>query len=99
MAYGGFKGLLRTLISGKVLPDKVFFIAKCPNMMETKKDLLQWFRNILIKSSLRILQELILILKTKNKKNKYSNQLYENFRNIKYIYSLKTTFGMLILWK
>ena len=50
MAYGDFKDLAIRTASDEVLRDKAFNIAKNPNMMDIKEDLLLWLINFLIKS-------------------------------------------------
>ena len=50
MAYGDFKDLARRAASDKVLRDKAFNIAKNPDMMGIKEDLLIWFIHFMITS-------------------------------------------------
>ena len=52
MAYGDFKDLKRRTASDKVLRNKAFNIAKNPNMMDVKEELLLWLIRFLIKSPL-----------------------------------------------
>ena len=50
MAYGDFKDLTRKTAFNKILHDKAFNIANFLTMMDINVDVVQWFKNILIKN-------------------------------------------------
>ena len=104
MAYGDFKDLFRKTASDNILPDKAFNVAKNSKYGGYQRDLASIVYRFLIKRSLHLQINLLLVIvlqvklcQTKNYLKNYTNQLLESLKKEKYTNFLKRIFAVLIL--
>ena len=74
MAYGNFKDVNRRKLPNNILRDNAFNIAKDKKIMDINVDLVQWFKNVLLKKLLVVVLKMKIFL-IKNQKKNYRNQL------------------------
>ena len=95
MAYGDFKDLKRRTYSDEVLRDKAFNITKNPKYDEYQRGLASMVYKFFDKKSASLIYKSVSGSMNNQLKN-YTNQLFENLKEAKFIPDLKIIFGDLI---